>query len=171
MEKQKEPAPAQEWHTFAPPAWEALPDIELYMDQVTGYLNRQLCAFDGGSGVTPSMINNYVKNGHIGRPEKKKYNRQQIASLYMLCGLKSVLPLPEAALLLDTLGLSDGCAALYAEYTSLQSAVAQQLAEQTEGCNRDELARRALALSVHAAAERAAAQQILASLAVKKEAP
>lgn len=168
MEKQNEHDALKETRAFTPPTWDALPDIELYMDQVTGYLNRQLSAFDG-TGVTPSMVNNYVKNGHIDRPEKKKYNKQQIASLYMLCGLKSVLALPEAALLLETLGLRDGCAELYADYTALQCGLADELAGQTEGEDKRELARRALALSVRAAAERTAAQQIITQLGAKKE--
>jgi len=47
-----------------PPAWNQLPDIGLYMDQVTGYLERQLgplFSSEKERGITPSMINNYAK--------------------------------------------------------------------------------------------------------------
>ena len=77
--------------------WEELPDIGLYMDQVTGLLNRKLAPFTMGrdeAPLTPSMINNYVKSGHISRPRKKKYSREQLAALYMLCSLKRTFPSP-----------------------------------------------------------------------------
>ena len=65
-------------------AFEDLPDLGLYMDQVTGYLNKHLGALSLSreeAPLTPSMINNYVKNGHIARPTQKKYSREQLAAL------------------------------------------------------------------------------------------
>ncbi|MFA7206355.1 MAG: DUF1836 domain-containing protein, partial [Saccharofermentanales bacterium] len=56
--------------------WEALPDLDLYMDQVLTYMDRQLSLFqkdEENKLLTSSMINNYVKDGLIPRPEKKKY--------------------------------------------------------------------------------------------------
>ena len=49
-----------------PEAWDALPDIDLYMDQVVSYLPRQSV---GGKApaVTSAMINNYVKDGLLPR--------------------------------------------------------------------------------------------------------
>lgn len=50
-----------------PEAWDALPDIDLYMDQVVSYLPRQSV---GGKApaVTSAMINNYVKDGLLPGP-------------------------------------------------------------------------------------------------------
>ena len=76
--------------------WEKMPDIELYMDQVITYLKRQLALFQGASDpslVTPSIINNYVKDGILARPVKKRYAQHQLAALTMACILKRVLPM------------------------------------------------------------------------------
>ena len=88
---------------FDVPTYDALPEIDLYMDQVIGYLNRLLCRVcrsEDGAPLTPSMINNYVKGGHVERPVQKKYSRDRIAMLYMLCCLKQNLTISEAAALL-----------------------------------------------------------------------
>ncbi len=72
--------------------WEQLPDLGLYMDQVITYLER----YNDGSGdkpMTPSMINNYVKAQIIPRPDGKKYNREHLASLMILSGIKQIVPL------------------------------------------------------------------------------
>ena len=50
-----------------PADWGSLPDIPLYMDQVVGYLSRQTAAFGEGDGLTPAMINNYLKDGLLER--------------------------------------------------------------------------------------------------------
>ena len=65
---------AEKGQTAAPPAWEELPSIPLYMDQVILYLGESLELFQGEgepSLLTSSMINNYVKNGLIPHPQKK----------------------------------------------------------------------------------------------------
>lgn len=80
---------------FAPPAWEQLPDLGLYMDQVITYLEKQYQPLYGHKKrlITPAMINNYVKCGLVARPVGKKYERAQIAQLMMLCMLKQAVSL------------------------------------------------------------------------------
>ena len=81
--------------SYSLPCWEELPDIELYMDQVIFFLEKNLGIFHETFGsekiVTPSMINNYVKLGQIPPPEKKKYGKQHIAYLLIICTLKQTL--------------------------------------------------------------------------------
>ena len=80
------------------PAWDDLPAIPLYMDQVILYLSESLRLFQPEgepSLLTSSMINNYVKNGLIPHPEKKKYRKEHLAGLIVLCLLKQVLPIPD----------------------------------------------------------------------------
>lgn len=75
------------------PRWNELPDIELYLDQVVNYLERYLDIFSGNRDekiITKTMINNYVKQGIIPAPEKKKYNKTHIAYLLVICILKQV---------------------------------------------------------------------------------
>lgn len=80
------------------PYWEDLPEIDLYMDQVIALMDKYLSFHktDENSGVvTHSMINNYVKLGIMPAPVKKKYSREHIAYLIMICTLKQCLPISE----------------------------------------------------------------------------
>lgn len=78
---------------FHMPRWNELPDIELYLDQVVNYLERYLEPYTVDKEdkiITKTMINNYVKQGIMPAPEKKKYNRTHIAYLLVICILKQV---------------------------------------------------------------------------------
>lgn len=90
---------------FSYPKWEDIPNIDLYLDQVLLYVN-QVCAPispDKDKGLTASMVNNYVKHGYLTKPDKKKYQRKQIARLIAITTLKSVLSIQEIAQTLNTL--------------------------------------------------------------------
>lgn len=80
---------------FRLPEWEALPRIELYMDQVIALLGEYLgylAAPEGAENfITPTMVNNYVKQKIIPAPVKKKYGRSHLACLLMLCICKQTL--------------------------------------------------------------------------------
>lgn len=77
------------------PRWEALPDIELYMDQVVAVMEKALSIYNTESEdnriITPSIINNYVKLKIIPAPVKKRYNKEHLAYLVMICILKQTL--------------------------------------------------------------------------------
>ena len=75
---------------FHPVGWDLIPDLGLYMDQVITFVERQCrdLFMDGDRIFTPSMVNNYVKIGLVDRPVAKKYGREQLAQLLMICVLK-----------------------------------------------------------------------------------
>ena len=150
--------------------WERLPELELYMDQVITFMNRQLEPFatEGERLLTPSMINNYVKDGVLPRPEKKKYNRDHIAMLLMICTLKSVLSLPEIDALVH--GLTEGRAVCdqYPEFARAHDQALREAAARlgdAAGADAAALYRLAAQLALEANARRAAAARILYSLA------
>ena len=90
---------------FSYPKWEDIPNIDLYLDQVLLYVN-QVCAPispDKDKGLTASMVNNYVKHGYLTKPDKKKYQRKQVARLIAITTLKSVFSIQEIAQTLNTL--------------------------------------------------------------------
>ena len=90
---------------FSYPKWEDIPNIDLYLDQVLLYVN-QVCAPispDKEKSLTASMVNNYVKHGYLTKPDKKKYQRKQIARLIAITTLKSVFSIQEIAQTLNTL--------------------------------------------------------------------
>lgn len=85
-----------------PQEWEQIPDIELYMDQVVAFMERQHIGFDeeGDETLTPAMINNYIKKGLMPRAHGKKYSREHIAYLTAICLMKQVLRVDETGDLL-----------------------------------------------------------------------
>jgi len=83
---------------FTFPRWQELPEIDLYMDQVVGYLSQKLAVFYDAEdaeakGITATMINNYVKQRVIASPVKKRYNRAAVSALMVLFCVKQVLPI------------------------------------------------------------------------------
>jgi hypothetical protein len=65
----------EELEGFELTPYEKLPDIDLYMDQMITYLERQLRTFSLSTldkQITSSMINNYVKGDCIPSPISKK---------------------------------------------------------------------------------------------------
>ena len=80
------------------PRWQEFPAFELYIDQVIAFLNENLAVFNRNSEepiITPAMVNNYVKNGAIHAPSKKKYNRDHLAKLTVICIGKRMLSLSD----------------------------------------------------------------------------
>ena len=76
------------------PLWDGLPVIDLYMDQVIILLNRYLGVIknndSGEDTITKNMINNYVKMKAVPAPVRKKYSRENIACLLIVCIMKQV---------------------------------------------------------------------------------
>ena len=72
-----------------------IPGIDLYMDQVTTFLQDNLRGLsrdpDGDKFLTKTMINNYVKNKVLFPPVKKKYSREHMMLLIMIYYMKSFL--------------------------------------------------------------------------------
>lgn len=81
--------------SYSLPAWDELPDLPLYMDQVLAIMGKYLSiyykAVGEGKAITSSMINNYVKLKIIPAPIKKKYTRSHLSYLLMICTLKQTL--------------------------------------------------------------------------------
>lgn len=79
------------------PRWEDFPAFELYIDQVLAFINDNLTIFNQGDDpfITPAMINNYVKNGVLHAPVKKKYNRDHLAKLVVICIAKRMLSISD----------------------------------------------------------------------------
>lgn len=83
-----------------PVEWAQLPDFPLYMDQVLAYMERQILHFEEGDTLTSSMVNNYTKSGLVPRAEGKKYTREHLAYLTVICVLKRVCSSKEMDLIL-----------------------------------------------------------------------
>ncbi len=91
--------------SFHCPRWEELPALSLYMDQVLIVLEEGLSPLFGGAepAATAAMVNNYVKLKLVAAPGNKKYGREHIARLMMICVLKRAFSISEIAGLLALL--------------------------------------------------------------------
>ncbi len=81
---------------FHLPRWTELPTIDLYIDQLVCFLEQYLSGYIKSENekeekiITKTMINNYVKHNIIKAPVNKKYNKEHIASLFVIFVLKEV---------------------------------------------------------------------------------
>lgn len=90
--------------SFHCPRWNELPEVPLYMDQVVQILSKHLQPFldvKEDKVITSTMINNYVKNGIVEKPIKKRYNRTHLAYLFVVCILKQVYHMDEISKLIS----------------------------------------------------------------------
>ena len=122
------------------PRWEELPNLELYMDQVLALIDRYLGTYPGfdSKKLTASMVNNYVKQELIPAPVKKRYTREHVARLVMICVLKNVLPISAIQELISaalnhqsTEILYDGFCALFEQTGKAVAASSAELPEDT----------------------------------------
>lgn len=81
---------------FHLPRWNELPNIDLYIDQLVCLLEEYLSGYIKNDNekeekiITKTMINNYVKQDIIKPPINKKYNKEHVASLFVVFVLKQV---------------------------------------------------------------------------------
>ena len=82
---------------------EALPDINLYMDQVITFMEKELYPtkrHEEDPILTKTMVNNYVKNNLLPPPEKKKYSKEHVLMLIFIYYFKNILSINDIQTLL-----------------------------------------------------------------------
>ena len=86
---------------------EDIPNIDLYMDQVTTLMDSKLKNStrnpDGDKILTKTMINNYAKNNLLPPPVKKKYSKEHLLLLIYIYYYKSILSIGDIQSLLEPL--------------------------------------------------------------------
>jgi hypothetical protein len=83
-----------------------IPNIELYMDQVTTFIETHLKSskrHQGDKVLTKTMINNYAKNNLLPPPVKKKYSKEHIFMLIYIYYFKNILSINDIQNLLNPL--------------------------------------------------------------------
>lgn len=82
-----------------------IPDIELYVDQVTTFMESHLKNTTRNPGedkiLTKTMINNYAKNDLIPPPVKKKYSKDHVLLLIFIYYYKGILSISDIQKLLE----------------------------------------------------------------------
>lgn len=80
-----------------------IPNIALYMDQVTTFMDAQLASsrrFESDKVLTKTMINNYAKNKLLPPPVKKKYSPEHMMLLVFIYYFKNILSITDIQTLL-----------------------------------------------------------------------
>ena len=83
-----------------------IPNIDLYMDQVTTYLNDKFAntkRHEDDKLMTKTMINNYVKSHLLPSPEKKKYTKDHMMVLIMIYFFKNIISINDVNKLITPL--------------------------------------------------------------------
>mgnify|MGYP002707860799 CR=1 FL=1 len=83
---------------------EDIPSIELYMDQITTFMDKQLHGnkrHEEDKILTKTMINNYSKNALLPPSDKKKYSKDHIILLIYIYYLKNFLSINDIQNLLQ----------------------------------------------------------------------
>lgn len=91
---------AQRIEDFRLPRYNELPNVGLYLEQVTKYINGYIVPL-GCAEITTSMVSNYVKKGVIAPPVKKQYYAEQIGYLIFIGIAKSILSMENIAQLFE----------------------------------------------------------------------
>lgn len=118
---------------------EDLPNIDLYMDQVTTFMDSQLASakrYPEDKILTKTMINNYAKNNLLPPPSKKKYTKEHVLTLIFIYYFKNILSISDLQTILNPitakhfasdskLGLED----IYSEVFSLENDEVTHLAK------------------------------------------
>lgn len=114
-----------------------IPNIDLYMDQITTFMDEQLEAckrHEDDKLLTKTMINNYAKNNLIPPPEKKKYSKEHVLTLIFIYYFKNILSISDIQSILNPItdryfGNPDGpnMQDVYNEVFSLEQAESQKL--------------------------------------------
>ena len=107
-----------------------IPNIDLYMDQVTTFMDSQLATskrHEDDKILTKTMINNYAKNDLLPPPVKKKYSKEHVLMLIFIYYYKGVIPMNEIQTLLQPItdhyfqnGQAFDLESLYKEVVSLE---------------------------------------------------
>ena len=86
---------------------EDIPNIDLYMDQVTTFMESRLRNSTRNPGedkiLTKTMINNYAKNDLLPPPVKKKYSKEHLILLIFIYYYKGILSINDIQILLKPL--------------------------------------------------------------------
>lgn len=83
---------------------ENIPEIELYMDQITTFMDEHLKSskrFEEDKILTKTMINNYTKNDLLPPSNKKKYSKEHMILLIFIYYFKNFLSISDIKNILD----------------------------------------------------------------------
>jgi len=119
-----------------------IPSIDLYIDQVTTFIDDNLGFFkrdEEDKILTKTMINNYTKQQVLPPPHNKKYSKAHMVLLILIYQMKQVMSIHDIQSLLMpanpgeplTDQEKDGLTGLYEQFLTLQREQYQKIPEET----------------------------------------
>ena len=156
-----------------------LPEIDLYMDQLTTFIDDKLKACkrtDDERVLTKTMINNYSKDKMLPASINKKYSQVHMMLLVLIYHLKATMTIGDIQQVLKQVGEGGELAAMYDAFTAMQTTVAARAetaaseamgeakALLPDGDEKAQTMAAVLALSLEAAAKKRLAEQMLDAL-------
>lgn len=122
---------------------EDIPNIDLYMDQVTTFMDKALGnykRYEEDKILTKTMINNYTKAKIFPPPIKKKYGRTHVMLLIMIYHLKAVLSIRDIGILFQPVLITKSkedqeifIQHIYEGFTKVQTIIQQNMHSAAEG--------------------------------------
>ena len=100
MNKEEKQHIAESIRSFRLPRYNEIPNVGLYLEQTTKYINGYLKPL-GCLEITSSMVSNYVKKGLIPKPIKKQYYAEHISYLFFIVIAKNLVAIENIGLLID----------------------------------------------------------------------
>ena len=120
-----------------------IPNIDLYMDQVTTFMDKGLSQYkrnEQDKVLTKTMINNYTKAKIFPPPIRKKYTRSHLMLLIMIYHLKSILSIKDIGVLFDSalrepdkVKQEKQIELIYKGFVALQKSTQKYLADSADG--------------------------------------
>lgn len=122
---------------------EDIPNIDLYMDQVTTFMEEKLrpsTRYPGEDKIlTKTMINNYAKNDLLPPPVKKKYSKEHVLVLIFIYYYKGILSISDIQTLLRPItdkyfhsGQAFNLEGIYNEVFSMEAEEVETLKQQVK---------------------------------------
>lgn len=113
---------------------EEIPDLEIYMDQLTTYLDKRLSFYSREAEapfITRSMVNNYSKARLLPPPVSKRYSRIHMMVLSLICQLKRLFTIQDLGRLLAPVSQEKQTEGLYRLFLEAQREVFARTPEMT----------------------------------------
>ena len=119
---------------------EDIPGIDLYMDQVTTFMDSHLAGTRRHAEdkvLTKAMINNYAKNNLLPPPVNKKYSKNHILQLIYIYYMKSLLSINDIAATLDPVSSDFWSSASSPSFAEIYRSIFAKADEGMEDIQRD----------------------------------
>lgn len=155
----------------------SIPDIELYMDQVTTFIDNKFKNYKRNESdklLTKTMINNYTKCKLLPPSNKKKYSKNHMILLILIYHLKSIISINDIYILFKALNINSNTEAdfiedIYLKFIEFQKSSPSQLNLENTDLDKTDLGLFVINLIVQAEKQKLLAERIIDTFFEKRK--